>query len=81
MCPAKGHFMQVLPRITVASSALGMGSTWASQELVAQQASELLGWPKWNCVAKVPSCLDTEADPSKEGDANLQTAGSGRGGS
>ena len=67
MYPAKGHVVQVLSSIMIAFSALGMTSTWMSHELVAQQASALLGWPKGNRVAKVPSCLDTEVDPSKRG--------------
>lgn len=64
---AKGHFVQILPGIMTVSSALGTPSTWMSHELVAQQASALLGWPKGDRVAKVPSCLDTEADPSERG--------------
>lgn len=64
MCPVKGHFVQIPPCITIASSALGTPSTWVLHELVAQQASALLGWPKGNRVGKVPSCLDAAADPS-----------------
>lgn len=73
MSPAKGHFVQVLPSIMIASSSLGMLRTSMSHELVAQQASALLGWPEGNHVTKVPTCLDTETDPSE------RAAGDGRG--